>query len=206
VWPACLCFCVFNLVFYVFLTFKYCRVYLYHLLCNGVCPFWIKGYLLTYLLASPEGIQLDEWTTTSNELSITPVISVVFSDLKVDALWRENKWCSDSNPWPMDPKASVITINQYTTVPHSSCAYGKASRYHVQPLVNNWTTLGSPVYYKVEGNNWRVPCENLVNIFINREASFSMNSTKRARYFNILASCGSFAICKYSLQLKQVGD
>jgi len=28
--------------------------------------------------------------------------------LKADALWCENKRCSDSNPWPMDPKASVL--------------------------------------------------------------------------------------------------
>jgi len=28
--------------------------------------------------------------------------------LKTDAPWCENKRCSDSNPWPMDPKASVL--------------------------------------------------------------------------------------------------
>jgi len=30
------------------------------------------------------------------------------SFLKADALWCENKQCSDSNPWPIDPKASVL--------------------------------------------------------------------------------------------------
>jgi len=28
--------------------------------------------------------------------------------LKADALWCENKLCSDSNPWRMEPKASVL--------------------------------------------------------------------------------------------------
>jgi len=28
--------------------------------------------------------------------------------LKADAPWCENNGCSDSNPWPMDPKASVL--------------------------------------------------------------------------------------------------
>jgi len=29
--------------------------------------------------------------------------------LKADAIWCENKRCSDSNPWPMYPKVSVLT-------------------------------------------------------------------------------------------------
>jgi len=38
--------------------------------------------------------------------------------LKADALWCENKRCSDSNPWPMDPKASVLpTTSQRLTSP-----------------------------------------------------------------------------------------
>jgi len=28
--------------------------------------------------------------------------------LKADALWCENKRCSDANPWPIDPKVSVL--------------------------------------------------------------------------------------------------
>jgi len=46
-------------------------------------------------------------TTTCSDLSL----------LKADALWYENKRCSDSNPWPMNPKASVL---HYTTAPHKS--------------------------------------------------------------------------------------
>jgi len=41
----------------------------------------------------------------------------VFSLQKADAMWCENKRCSDSNPWPMDPKASV----HYTTAPVLYC-------------------------------------------------------------------------------------
>jgi len=32
--------------------------------------------------------------------------------LKADALWCENRRCSDSNPWPMNPKASVHPLHQ----------------------------------------------------------------------------------------------
>jgi len=40
--------------------------------------------------------------------------------LKADALWWENKRCSDSNPWPMDPTASVLpTTPQRLISPHT---------------------------------------------------------------------------------------
>jgi len=33
--------------------------------------------------------------------------------LKADALWCENKRCWESNPWPMDPKASEFKVTWY---------------------------------------------------------------------------------------------
>jgi len=56
--------------------------------------------------------------------------------LKADAHWCENKRCSDSNPWPMDPKACVLYQLHYSAP--RQCSYQSSlvawHRKQVQPL------------------------------------------------------------------------
>jgi len=44
-----------------------------------------------------------QWTESSDEHYVSDL-----GLLKADAHWYENKWCSDLNPRPMDPKASEL--------------------------------------------------------------------------------------------------
>jgi len=59
------------------------------------------------------------WTESSSEHFASDL-----SLLKADALWCENQRCSDSNPWPMDPKACVLpTTPQRLTNVCRVCAW-----------------------------------------------------------------------------------
>jgi len=68
----------------------------------------------TLLLHSPSPEGSYSWVNYSSRVSRrTESSSEHFASdlslLKADELWCENKRCSDSNPWPMDTKASVLS-------------------------------------------------------------------------------------------------
>jgi len=49
-------------------------------------------------------VNYSSWRTESSSEHLASDLSL----LKADAPWCENTRCLDSNPWPMDPKASVL--------------------------------------------------------------------------------------------------
>jgi len=64
----------------------------------------------TLLLDSPFPEGIASWVNYSSPRteSSTEHFASDLSLLKADTPWCESKRCSDSNPWPMDPKASVL--------------------------------------------------------------------------------------------------
>jgi len=66
--------------------------------------------------------------------------------LKSDALWCENKRHSDSNPWPMDPKASVLpTTPQLPTV----CSFRHLFSYRFYIMAFHWHFSNHLVSYYI---------------------------------------------------------
>jgi len=68
--------------------------------------------------------------------------------LKADALWCENKWCLESNPWPMNPKVRVLLttpwrpkVTEMDGLLESHTAFENKNKYTPSALTFHITTL-----------------------------------------------------------------